>query len=62
MTGERHERKVLILITARVKTYFHTHISYKANKRLQGEEQFHFKNYLLEMPCSHAKTRLKSAP
>ena len=26
-----------------------------ANENLQGEEQFHFKNYLLEMP------RLKSA-
>ena len=29
---------------------------------LQGEEQFHSKNYLLEMPSSHAKIRLKSAP
>ena len=26
-----------------------------ANERLQREEQFHSKNYLLEMPCSHAK-------
>ena len=26
---------------------------------LQGEE--HFKNYLLEIPCSHAKMRLKIA-
>ena len=33
-----------------------------ASERLQGEEQFHSKNYLLEMPCSHAKMRLKSAP
>ena len=33
-----------------------------ANERLQGEEEFHSKNYLLEMPCSHAKMRLKSAP
>ena len=32
------------------------------NERLQGEEQFHFKNYLLEMPCSHAKMHLNSAP
>ena len=32
------------------------------NERLQGEEQFHFKNYLLEMLCFHAKMRLKSAP
>ena len=33
-----------------------------ASERLQGEEQFHSKNYLLEMPCSHTKVRLKSAP
>ena len=37
-------------------------ISYMVNERLQGEEQFHFKNYLLEMPRFHAKTRLKIAP
>ena len=33
-----------------------------ANERLEGEEQFHSKNYLLEMPRSHAKMYLKSAP
>ena len=33
-----------------------------ANETVQGEEQFHSKNYLLEMPCSHAKMHLKSAP
>ena len=33
-----------------------------ANLRLQGEEQFHSENFLLEMPCSHAKIRVKSAP
>ena len=33
-----------------------------ANERLQGEEQFHLKNYLLEMHRSHAKMRLKGAP
>ena len=32
-----------------------------ASKRLQGEEQFHSKNYLSEMLRSHAKMRLKSA-
>ena len=32
------------------------------NERLQEEEQFHFKNYLLEMPLSHTKMRLESAP
>ena len=30
------------------------------NERPQGEEQFHSKNYLLEIPCSHVKMRLKS--
>ena len=30
--------------------------------RLQGEEQFHSKNYVLEIRRSHAKMRLKSAP
>ena len=33
-----------------------------ANERLQGKKQFHSKNCLLEMYCSHAKMRLKSAP
>ena len=32
-----------------------------ANERIQGEEQFHSKNYLFEMPRSHAKMHLKSA-
>ena len=33
-----------------------------ASERLQGEKQFHYKNYLLEMPRFHNKMRLKSAP
>ena len=33
-----------------------------ANGRLEEEEKFHSKNYLLEMPCSHTKMYLKSAP
>ena len=33
-----------------------------ANERLQVEEQFHSKNYLLDMHCSHSKMRLKGAP
>ena len=33
-----------------------------ANERLQGEEQFHSKNYLSELYCSHVKMRLKSVP
>ena len=33
-----------------------------ASERLQAEEQFHSKNYVLEISRSHAKMRLKSAP
>ena len=33
-----------------------------ASERLQGEEQFHTKNYLLEMSRFHAKMRLKKSP
>ena len=33
-----------------------------ANERLKGEGQYHSKNYILEMYCSHAKMHLKSAP
>ena len=33
-----------------------------ASERLQGDEQLHSKNYVLEMTRSHAKTHLKSAP
>ena len=40
----------------------HPYIYYMASERLQEEEQFHTKNYLLEMSCFHAKMRLKSAP
>ena len=42
--------------------FSHPCIYYMASERLQGEEQFHSKNYLLEMSCFHAKMRLKSAP
>ena len=42
--------------------FLHPHIYYTASERLQGEEKFHSKNYLLEMPCFHAKMLLKSAP
>ena len=40
----------------------HPYIYYMARERLQGEKQFHSKNYHLEMPRFHAKMRLKSAP
>ena len=42
--------------------FLHTYIYYMASEGLQGEEQFHSKNYLLKMSCFHAKMRLKSAP
>ena len=34
----------------------------KGNERLQGEEEFHSINYILEMPRFHVKMRLKKAP
>ena len=33
-----------------------------ASERPEGEEQFHSRNYLLEMPRFHAKMPLKSVP
>ena len=32
------------------------------SERLQGEEQFHSKSYLLEITCFHGKMRVKSVP
>ena len=40
----------------------HPYIYYMASERLQGEEQFHIKSYLLEMSRFHAKMHLKKAP
>ena len=40
----------------------HPYIYYMASERLQGEEQIHTKNYLLEMSRFHTKMHLKSAP
>ena len=42
--------------------FLHPYIHYTTSEKLQGEKQFHSKNYLLEMPCFHAKVRLKSEP
>ena len=42
--------------------FSHHCICYMASERLQGEEQFHSKNYFLEIPLFHAKMRLKGAP
>ena len=43
-------------------TFLQSYISYITNEGLQGEEQFHFKNYLLEMSRSHVNMHLKIAP
>ena len=56
-TRVRHERKINYTSE---NIFSHPCISYMANERLQREEQFHSKNYLLEMPCPHAKMSLKS--
>ena len=41
--------------------FSHPYIYYMTSTRLQGEEQSPSKNYILELPRSHAKRRLKSA-
>ena len=40
--------------------FSHPYIYYMASERLQGEEQFHSRNYLLEMPRFHAKMHHKN--
>ena len=73
MTRVRHGCYKNDMSTTRVKNFdfandtsknifSHPYIYYMASERLQGEEQFHTKNYLLEMSRFHAKMRLKSAP
>ena len=42
--------------------FLQTYIYKMATERLQGKEQFYSMNYLLEMPCFHAKIPLESAP
>ena len=43
--------------------FSHPYIYYIASERLQRlQEQFHSKNYLVEMLLSHAKIRFKNAP
>ena len=42
--------------------FSHLYLSFMTNERLQGEEQFHSKNYLVEMSRSHPKMNLKKAP
>ena len=41
--------------------FSHLYISYTTNERLQGVEQFHSENYVLEMPRSLTKMGLTSA-
>ena len=73
MTRVRHECYTNDTSAARVKNFdfenetnenifSHPYINYLADERLQGEEQFHSKNYLSDMHCSDAKMHLKSAP
>ena len=73
MTRVRHERHECNTGATRVKKFdfdndtgknifSHPYIYYIASERLQGEEQFYTKNYLLELCRFHAKMRLKSAP
>ena len=42
--------------------FAHPYIYYMASERVQGEEKFHSKNYILEMSRFRAKMRLKRAP
>ena len=41
--------------------FLQPYIYFMARERLQGQEIFNLKNYVLKMPCFHAKIRLKSA-
>ena len=71
-TSARHERQECDASATRVRNFDfdndtnenifpNPYIGYMANERLRGEEQFHSKNYVLEMPHSYAKMHLKSA-
>ena len=42
--------------------FLHPYNNNIANEKSQGEEQFHFKNYVWEIPRFHDKMCLKSAP
>ena len=42
--------------------FSYPYIYHIASKKLEEDEQFHSKNYLLKIPCSHAGLRLKSVP
>ena len=62
-TRVRHEWDILILITTRVKTYFLIpRLAIWQVKAYKERNNFYSKNYLLEMPLSHDKIPVKSAP
>ena len=42
--------------------FLHPYISYMAIETIQEQQEFHSKNYLLEMPRSHANMHLKKEP
>ena len=68
MTRVRHKCYTKDTSAARVKNFdfdnnagknifSNSYIYYMAGERLQGEDQFNTKNYLLEMSCFHARMR-----
>ena len=64
-TRVRHKRKILNFgfeNDTGKNIFSHPYIYYMLSERLQGEEQFHSKNYVLEISRFHVKMRLKSAP
>ena len=61
MTQVQQEWKIFDNDTDKI-IFSHPYIYYLASERLQGEEQFHTKNYFLEMSRFHAKMHLKSVP
>ena len=70
---DRHEQHKCDTSATRVKNFdfdddtcrnifSHPYIYYMASERLQADEQFHSRNYILEISRLYAKMRLKSAP
>ena len=73
MTQVRQECYLKDTSATRVKNFYfdndtsknifsHPYICFMTSEGSQGEEQFHSRNFLLEMSRSHAKMRLKCAP
>ena len=58
---ERHMCYTNDTSATRVKIHFHIPVLVIWQMK-DYKEQFHSKNYLSEMPCSHVKMRLKSVP